>query len=72
MMQRMSLTLAVNGKPQEVPTGSLLPELLKTLGLADAQVALEINGELVPKRKWPVRELSAGDRIEVVTLVGGG
>jgi sulfur carrier protein len=55
-----------------VPTGSLLPDLLKTLGLADVQVALEINGELVPKRKWPVRELSAGDRIEVVTLVGGG
>ena len=39
MMQRMSLTLAVNGKSQEVPTGSLLPDLLKTLGLADAQVA---------------------------------
>ncbi len=72
MMQRMSLTLAVNGKSQEVPTGSLLPDLLKTLGLADAQVALEINGELIPKRNWPVRELSAGDRIEVVTLVGGG
>ena len=68
----MSLTLLVNGKPQEVPAGTQLPGLLETMGVAGTQVALEVNGELFPRAKWTERDLSAGDRIEVVTLVGGG
>lgn len=72
MMSPMSLTLSVNGQAHELPSGALLPDLLTDLGVSCTQVALEINGELLPRAQWETHPLASGDKIELVTLVGGG
>ncbi|MFN0010177.1 MAG: sulfur carrier protein ThiS [Phycisphaerales bacterium] len=62
----------VNGEPRPLPPGATISTLLESLGLSRQACAVEVNKELVPKSKHPSRELAAGDRVEVVTLVGGG
>jgi sulfur carrier protein len=46
--------------------------LLASLGLDKAPCAVEVNARLVRKSEHPTHALAAGDRVEVVTLVGGG
>ncbi len=46
--------------------------LLEELGTDPMYVAVEINGELVPRKRHAERILADGDRLEIVTLVGGG
>ena len=62
----------VNGQPRQVAAGLSVAELIEALGLAPRQVAVEVNFELVPRQRHDETRLSAGDRLEVVTLVGGG
>ena len=70
----MSATLEIelNGEPRELQAGATLAELVRSLGLACEQVAVERNLRLVPRREFERTELASGDRIELVTLVGGG
>lgn len=62
----------INGQPREVPAGSTVAELLESLSLSPRQVAVEVNCELVPRARHAEQCLCEGDRLEVVTLVGGG
>jgi thiamine biosynthesis protein ThiS len=62
----------VNGQPRQVPADTTVARLLDQLELAARQVAVEVNLELVPRAAHAARRLAAGDRLEVVTLVGGG
>lgn len=64
--------ISVNGQQREVPPGSTVATLLLELGLAERPVAVELNLQVVPRREHAAQELAAGDRLEVVTLVGGG
>ena len=66
------MTIRVNGVSHELPPGATIPALLERLGLTQAACAVEVNGELVPKRQHAAKELREGDSIEMVTLVGGG
>lgn len=66
------MLISVNGQPREVATGATVAELLLTLGLDARQLAVERNLELVPRGAHGETRLAAGDRVEVVTLVGGG
>jgi len=66
------MMVIVNDKPKEVPAGTTLAELVEELGLGEVPCAAEVNRQLVPKREHAGRELCEGDRIELVTLVGGG
>lgn len=66
------MDISVNGQPHHVPEGVTVAALLELLGLAGKPVAVEINLELVPKPKHAARQLGSGDRVEIVTLVGGG
>jgi thiamine biosynthesis protein ThiS len=61
-----------NGQPREVPPGITVAQLLDSLKLAPRQVAVEVNLELVPRASHAEVALREGDRLEVVTLVGGG
>jgi sulfur carrier protein len=61
-----------NGEPCEVPERASVAELLDRWRLSARHVAVELNLELVPRAEHAQRRLSAGDRMEVVTLVGGG
>jgi len=66
------MTLTVNGKPQEVADGSTVADLLRVLGLPPERVAVERNREIVPRATFGQAQLAAGDRLEIVTFVGGG
>ena len=64
--------IMVNGGPRQVPEGTTIAALLAELSLEPRQVAVEVNLELAPRGQHAERVLNAGDRLEVVTLVGGG
>ena len=64
--------ITVNGKQREVAEGTSIATLLKELELPPPQVAVEVNLQLVPRARHAEHRLAAGDRLEVVTLVGGG
>lgn len=66
------LLFSLNGKPRRVRAGTTVSGLLGELGLASHQVAVERNGQVVPRRQHEGTALAAGDAIEVVTFVGGG
>jgi sulfur carrier protein len=67
-----SITLQVNGQPQTCPAGTFLPALLEQLGMNPCLVAVEYNGEILHRQYWETTQLQHGDRLEVVTIVGGG
>jgi sulfur carrier protein len=71
----MSLTLVLNGQTRTFTTlsqPSSLDSLIAELALKGDRVAVEHNGEIVPRTAWPQTTLTEGDRLEVVHFVGGG
>lgn len=62
----------VNGQPRELPPAHTVAHLIEDLDLRPEQVAVELNRELVPRERRAATTLDEGDRIELVTLVGGG
>jgi sulfur carrier protein len=64
--------ITVNGQPRHVADGTTITELLEQLGLAGKYVAVEANLQLVPRPRHAQHRLADGDRLEIVTLVGGG
>jgi thiazole synthase len=66
------LTCTVNGETRTLPDCSTVAELLDRLGYDRRRVAVEINGEVVPAAQHGEQSVSTADRIEIVTLVGGG
>ncbi len=66
------MQVVVNGAAREVPAGMTVAGLLGLLGVDRTQVAVERNRDVVPKKSYEQTALADGDRIEVVTIVGGG
>ncbi len=66
------MTVIVNSQPKELKTGSTVESLVMELGLEKQPCAVEVNRQLVPKKKHPLHTLAEGDVVEIVTLVGGG
>lgn len=66
------LSVMVNGEAREVPAGATVADLVVALGLTDRRVAVERNHEVVPRASHAHTALADGDRLEVVTFVGGG
>jgi sulfur carrier protein len=64
--------LIVNGQTHPLADGATVAALLAELGLAGKPVAVEVNLELVPAARHAEHRLADGDRLEIVTLVGGG
>ena len=64
--------LTVNGEPRSFDPLPSVAVLLEGMGLAGKRVAVERNGEIVPKGRHAETLLAAGDRIEIVVAVGGG
>jgi sulfur carrier protein len=62
----------VNGEPREFEEGTTLSGLLTELALSGPGVAVEVNAEVVRRARHAEHRLTAGDRIEIVTFVGGG
>jgi len=66
------MRIELNGSPRELPGPATVAELLRELGLDRSPCAVEVNSRLVRKPDHPAHALAEGDRVEVVTLVGGG
>ena len=67
-----SIDVVINGKPRTLAEGTTVVALLGELGLADRRVAVERNLEVIPRALHATTILTDGDRLEVVTFVGGG
>ena len=63
--------ITLNGDAREFPLDTTVVELLDTLGYAGKRVAVERNGEIVPKSQHAQTTLADGDQIEIVVAVGG-
>ena len=66
------MTLTVNGQKHELVVTRTVRDLVAELGLGGAAVAVELNQQLVPHRRYETTTLNDGDTLEIVTLVGGG
>lgn len=66
------ITLKVNGEEKACPPNTNLPSLLERLGMNPRLVAVEYNGEILHRQFWETTQIQEGDRLEVVTIVGGG
>jgi sulfur carrier protein len=66
------VNILVNGASRSVPEGTSIAQLLGELELTAQAVAVEVNLQLVPRERHAEHQLGEGDRLEIVTLVGGG
>lgn len=67
------MQIIYNGQPRALAeTTRTVADLVLELGLRPQLVAVEVNGELAPRTKHAVHAITEGDKIEIVTLVGGG
>lgn len=64
--------LKVNGKEIELEKAASVKVYLESAGYQMKRIAVELNGEILPKNEYADRILKDGDRMEVVTFVGGG
>jgi thiamine biosynthesis protein ThiS len=71
-MEGSRIKIVLNGRPREVDVGTTVSGLLRELSLPETRVAVERNEEILRKPAFDATELAAGDRLEIVTLVGGG
>lgn len=70
--RREPLEIHVNGERRTVTDGTTVLSLLRGFSLPESRVAVERNRSLVRKTDFGSTELIEGDRIEIVTFVGGG
>ncbi|MDX1962413.1 MAG: sulfur carrier protein ThiS [Pirellulales bacterium] len=66
------MPLTINGEEREYPADVTLPQIIAAHGMNPRYVAVEINLRVVPRAEHATCQLQPGDRIELVTLVGGG
>ncbi|NYT59031.1 sulfur carrier protein ThiS [Alcaligenaceae bacterium] len=66
------MNITLNGQPLQVDKVSTIGELIAHLGYTDKRIAVEQNGEIVPKSTHGTASLAEGDQLEIVVAVGGG
>jgi sulfur carrier protein len=66
------INLIINGESRQFPASLSVAGLVESLDLQGKRVAIERNGEIVPRSQYPETRLDDGDRLEIVVAVGGG
>lgn len=66
------MNIVLNGHPKTLSGPISVSALIDTLGYTGKRIAVERNGEIVPKSTYARTQLEAGDRLEIVVAVGGG
>lgn len=67
-----SILIRLNGHGREIPEGTTIADLLHLAGYGGRRVAVERNGEIVPRSRHVQTVVAAGDQLEVVHAIGGG
>lgn len=70
MTQNINIT--INGELKNCPSNLSLPDLLNLFGFNPRLIALEYNGEILHRQYWNTTIIKELDRLEIVTIVGGG
>jgi sulfur carrier protein len=65
-------TISVNGVERAIAGEMSVADLVRDLALEGKRIAVEVNGEIVPRSRYAETRLAAGDRLEIVGAVGGG
>lgn len=66
------ISLTINGQQRQVPEASRVSQLLEEMCLTGKRLAVEKNGEIVPRSRFSDEILEPGDVLEIVVAVGGG
>ena len=66
------MNIQLNGQPRDIPANATVTDLLVILGYIGKRVAVEKNGEIVPKSLHGATALRQDDQLEIVVAVGGG
>ncbi len=66
------ISVFVNGAPRQFEQAISVAALIQDMQLAGKRIALERNGEIVPRSRFEQQMLADGDRLEIVVAVGGG
>lgn len=66
------LDIKINGEPRQFPEALTVSGLIERLGYTGKRIAIERNGEIVPKSQHGSTQLASGDVLEIVVAVGGG
>ncbi|HEY9100247.1 MAG TPA: sulfur carrier protein ThiS [Thiobacillus sp.] len=66
------IELAINGEARSFPDILTIAQLIEALELAGKRIAIERNGEIVPRSQHADTSLVSGDQLEIVVAVGGG
>ncbi len=66
------MNLLINGSAQQFQNISTVADLIRVLGYAGRRVAIERNGDIVPRSQHTRVQLADNDEIEIVVAVGGG
>jgi thiamine biosynthesis protein ThiS len=67
-----ALQIQVNGLPRDCRSGSTVGDLLRELDIKTERVAVELNLEILDRKDFDLRSLKAGDRVEILSFIGGG
>ena len=68
----MTIAISVNGKTRTLETELSLQDLLQYLGMTTGRIAVELNGNIVPRSQFSSQRISNLDSIEIVQAIGGG
>ena len=70
----MTMSVTINGDRRELPDGATIAHVIASLDNAPGGrgVAVAVEGEVVPRTRWPITELRDGASIEIVVAVQGG
>lgn len=71
-MTQTEITVYINGEPRSCLSQTPLLNLFEQLTINPRLVAVEYNGEILHRQFWEETTLQMGDRLEIVTIVGGG
>ena len=66
------MVVIINGDQHLIDSSNSLMDLLVSLEMTQRQIAVELNGEIIPKSTFEQQQLSDGDKIEIVQFIGGG
>ena len=66
------MELIINGDQRLIDSSYSLMDLLVSLEMTQGHIAIELNGEIIPKSTFQQQQLSDGDKIEIVQAIGGG
>lgn len=66
------MNIIINGEARDFDDIKTVSDLLRTLGYENQRLAVELNGDIVPKSQHGTTEIKNGDKLELVVAVGGG